>query len=325
MTALYKDLASGDEISHALSSTESRMISANMRHPYYWAGFDIFATFTQSQSGGWTALMATFKAYSGGGGQPPAAPTNLLATAGNAQVALSWTASSGATSYNVDRSTTNGGPYSTIASPTNTIYTDNGVNNGTTHYYVVTTVNSPGQSDNSNQASATPAAGVGGPGVYYYFDDMLGTARVIANSSGTASVLFRGGTSGSLASETGIGQEKSKPLSANDATQPESGFLPPGDSSGARPAKPLDEGLQPRKSVSLDEINCNECGPFLLNDEYRVSGSVYRLNSGQRRVLVNAFRRGSKRLVVFATSGRNVMRSKHICQVQSQSLYGYHP
>ncbi|MFN2513924.1 MAG: hypothetical protein ABR568_21220, partial [Pyrinomonadaceae bacterium] len=46
---------------------------------------------------------------------PPAAPTGLTATAGNAQVALSWTASSGATSYNVKRSTTSGGPYTTIA------------------------------------------------------------------------------------------------------------------------------------------------------------------------------------------------------------------
>src|SRR5215813_3136525 len=50
----------------------------------------------------------------GGGGTPPA-PTNLVATPGNAQVSLSWNASTGATSYNVKRSTTNGGPYTTIA------------------------------------------------------------------------------------------------------------------------------------------------------------------------------------------------------------------
>src|SRR5262245_35202179 len=51
----------------------------------------------------------------GGGGTPPPAPTNLVATPGNAQVSLSWNASSGATSYNVKRSTTSGGPYTTIA------------------------------------------------------------------------------------------------------------------------------------------------------------------------------------------------------------------
>src|SRR5208283_2016346 len=78
----------------------------------------------------------------GGGTQPPAAPTALQATAGNAQVALTCNASTGATSYNVKRSTTNGGPYSTIASPTTTNYTSTGLTNGTPYYYVVTAVNS---------------------------------------------------------------------------------------------------------------------------------------------------------------------------------------
>ena len=87
----------------------------------------------------------------------PAAPSNLAATPGNAQVALGWTASAGATSYNVKRSTTNGGPYSTaVASPTLTTYTDTTVTNGTPYYYVVTAVNTAGESGNSNQASATP-------------------------------------------------------------------------------------------------------------------------------------------------------------------------
>jgi hypothetical protein len=80
----------------------------------------------------------------------------LVATAGNAQVGLSWSASSGATSYNVKRSTTNGGPYTTIASPTTTGYTDTGLTNGTTYYYVVSAVNTAGQSANSSQVSATP-------------------------------------------------------------------------------------------------------------------------------------------------------------------------
>jgi hypothetical protein len=40
-------------------------------------------------------------------------PTNLNATAGNTQVTLSWTASAGASGYNVKRSDTSGGPYNT--------------------------------------------------------------------------------------------------------------------------------------------------------------------------------------------------------------------
>ena len=87
----------------------------------------------------------------------PAAPTGLSATAGNQQVSLSWTASSGATSYNVKRSTGNGGPYTTISSPTTVGYNDSSVTNGTTYYYVVTAVNATGESGDSNQVSATPA------------------------------------------------------------------------------------------------------------------------------------------------------------------------
>ena len=45
----------------------------------------------------------------------PAAPSGLTATPGNAQAALSWTASSGATSYNVLRSTVSGSGYASVA------------------------------------------------------------------------------------------------------------------------------------------------------------------------------------------------------------------
>ena len=89
----------------------------------------------------------------------PGAPTNLTANAGNAQVALSWAGSSGATSYNLKSSTTTGGPYNIIAPGlAGTSYTDSGVVNGTTYYYVISALNSAGESGNSNQATATPQA-----------------------------------------------------------------------------------------------------------------------------------------------------------------------
>jgi hypothetical protein len=85
-------------------------------------------------------------------------PTNVAATGGNAVVTLAWDASSGATSYNVKRSTTSGGPYTQLANPTTTAYTDSTATNGTTYYYVVSAVNAGGESANSAQASATPVA-----------------------------------------------------------------------------------------------------------------------------------------------------------------------
>ncbi|MBP2632047.1 MAG: hypothetical protein H6Q70_2675 [Firmicutes bacterium] len=85
------------------------------------------------------------------------APIDLVATAGDSQVTLSWTAVDGATGYNVKRSTTAGGPYTTIASNVSgTTYVDTSVTNGTTYYYVVTAVNVDGESNNSNEASAKP-------------------------------------------------------------------------------------------------------------------------------------------------------------------------
>ncbi|OGT56092.1 MAG: hypothetical protein A3E01_17650 [Gammaproteobacteria bacterium RIFCSPHIGHO2_12_FULL_63_22] len=91
--------------------------------------------------------------------QVPLAPATLSATAGNAQVSLSWAASSGATSYTVKRSTSNGGPYSMLAAGiATTAYTDATASNGTTYYYVVSASNGTGESPDSSQASATPVA-----------------------------------------------------------------------------------------------------------------------------------------------------------------------
>ncbi len=96
----------------------------------------------------------------GGGLMIPAAPAGLSATAGNAQVTLNWTASAGATSYNVSRSTTNGGGYVSVATGlAGTSYLNTGLTNGTAYYYVVTATNAAGTSGNSNQATATPAGG----------------------------------------------------------------------------------------------------------------------------------------------------------------------
>lgn len=85
----------------------------------------------------------------GGGNSAPATPTGLAATAGNAQITLSWSADSGATGYYVKRSTITGGPYTQIATQSSTTYADAGLTNGTKYFYVVAAYNSAGASANS--------------------------------------------------------------------------------------------------------------------------------------------------------------------------------
>jgi cellulose 1,4-beta-cellobiosidase len=85
----------------------------------------------------------------------PAAPQNLVASPGRRTMTLSWTAAPGATSYNVRRSRTSGGPYTVIASGvTATTYVNTGLQRNTRYYYVVCGVNAAGEGPNSNQASA---------------------------------------------------------------------------------------------------------------------------------------------------------------------------
>lgn len=102
---------------------------------------------------GWSAFAAVVT--------PPVAPTALTATPGNNEVELNWIAPPGAATFNVKRSTINGGPYLTIAA--NVIgsgYSDFSVANGIPYYYVVSALDSGGESPNSLQASATPIAPV---------------------------------------------------------------------------------------------------------------------------------------------------------------------
>jgi hypothetical protein len=106
----------------------------------------------------WTTWIAQISA-GGGGCQLPLTPTGLVANAGSGQVVLGWSASNGADGYNVKRATTSGGPYSVIATNVATrSYTDAGLTNGTTYFYVVSAANGCGESGNSSQVSATPTA-----------------------------------------------------------------------------------------------------------------------------------------------------------------------
>jgi fibronectin type 3 domain-containing protein len=88
----------------------------------------------------------------------PATPSNLMATAGDGQVALSWSASAGATSYNVYR--WNGSAWVVIQNVSGTSTADTGLTNGTTYYYELSAVNSSGESNATNYVIVVPQGAV---------------------------------------------------------------------------------------------------------------------------------------------------------------------
>ncbi|HXT20224.1 MAG TPA: pre-peptidase C-terminal domain-containing protein, partial [Thermoanaerobaculia bacterium] len=93
---------------------------------------------------------------------PPAAPTGVSATAASSSaINVSWTASAGATSYIILRSTTSGGPYTQVGTSSTTSFADSGLSCNTTYYYVVQASNGTCASGNSAQASATTSACTG--------------------------------------------------------------------------------------------------------------------------------------------------------------------
>jgi hypothetical protein len=92
----------------------------------------------------------------------PAAPSGLSALAGNGQVVLFWNGVALAAGYNVERATVSGGPYTPVSNGiTGASFTDAGLVNGLTYYYVVTATNHIGESLPSPEAGARPVAAMG--------------------------------------------------------------------------------------------------------------------------------------------------------------------
>ncbi len=88
----------------------------------------------------------------------PKPPLGLVATAGNASVALQWDPVDNAVSYTVYRGTTQGQEAVLQAGVTTDYYQDSTAVNGTPYWYFVKTVNAAGTSGASQEVSATPLA-----------------------------------------------------------------------------------------------------------------------------------------------------------------------
>ncbi|GEM_PF-3279453 len=93
---------------------------------------------------------------------PPAPPTGLTATPGDAQITLAWTLNTepDMQGYNIYRATVSGGPYTKVnannpvSGPT---FVNSNRTNGVTYYYVITAVDTANnESGSSAEVSATP-------------------------------------------------------------------------------------------------------------------------------------------------------------------------
>ena len=88
---------------------------------------------------------------------PPATPTNVAAAVMSpSRIDLTWTASVGATMYRLKRSDSPNGPFTTISFIANgTSYSDTNVEVSGSYYYIVSAVNSSGESDDSPTVMAS--------------------------------------------------------------------------------------------------------------------------------------------------------------------------
>ncbi len=147
----------------------------------------------------------------------PAAPTAVVATAGDGQVSLSWQASAHAASYSVKRAELVNGTYAVIADGiTTTTYTDTSVSNDTTYFFTVTASNESGTSPDSVQVSATPTGGgqtpTGDLTVQYKAGDTDATNNVLKPSLRIANNSTDSVTLSSMTMRYYFAHEQGKPL-----------------------------------------------------------------------------------------------------------------
>jgi hypothetical protein len=128
---------------------------------------------------GYGTLLFTRDAIAAG-----APPSGLAAITTAGQIVLSWWGTAYATSYNVKRSTTPGGPYMIVASGVSDLltYTDANLPDGR-YYYVVTAATPSGETSASNEAM-----GVAGSLLDTYLAFNEGTGSMASDSSGNGHI-----------------------------------------------------------------------------------------------------------------------------------------
>ena len=181
----------------SLAATNATESAWNIASEYYWHkyvaesarghGLSPFFWSTPGSPFDWNSGAVNdnqkISVLTGGAAPPPPngapyAPSGLTATISNNNVVLTWTAGSGATSYNVYRAAESGyeGTNPIVPGITGTSYTNTSLNSGTTCYYQVVAVNGSGLSGFSAEAHATTSGANPDPAQFNFETDPQGWA-----------------------------------------------------------------------------------------------------------------------------------------------------
>jgi mono/diheme cytochrome c family protein len=215
----------------------------------------------------------------------PAAPVGVSATGGTRQVTLNWNAVSGATSYNLYFSTTtgvttaNGTKISGIASPP-VVHT--GLADNTTYFYVVTAVNSAGESAASAQVQATTLAA------------NSTTTTSSTTSSSTAATTTTSTTAGATTS-TAATTTTTTAGGGTTSTAPTTTTSTTSTTSTSTTTTSTTSTTLALNGAALYGTNCANCHNALANSEHR-GASVADINNGIANV-------SSMRNGILATNG----------------------
>ncbi len=164
LTVAWPTVAGADSFDVQYGTTPSSMIfsATNVTSPYVLTGLTGGTTYyvkvlAKNAVGSGTTQTSTNQLQAA-----PiatiAAPTGLTAAATPGSVTLTWSAVTGSSSYEILRSSTSGGPYTSLQSGIGaTSFTDSSVVNGTSYYYVARSYNGY-SSVNSAIVAAKPIA-----------------------------------------------------------------------------------------------------------------------------------------------------------------------
>lgn len=129
------------------NTTQNHLGKSQYPDPYFNGAIDDFRIYGSALSASEIGILAA--------GQL-AAPQNVTAAPGDSQIALSWNAVAGATSYTVQRSPNSTGPFADLATEVAaTTYMDSGLADGATWHYIVAAHGLPGPGEASAPVSAT--------------------------------------------------------------------------------------------------------------------------------------------------------------------------